>query len=157
MPFLYLEKQGEKHQCVRDTLNGCLPHGLNWGPGGPPRHLSWSGIEPVICGFAGWRPIHWATPARVKRKILLKKYKTNLFCKSGSMYVDFLCKVLHLVNVFKVYLFLEREGRKRNIYVWDKHVPRALAHSGTGNLSLCGIPPNQLSHTGSALNLLIFC
>ena len=34
------EGEGEKHQCVRDTLIGCLLHALNWGPGPQPRQGS---------------------------------------------------------------------------------------------------------------------
>ena len=27
------EKEGEKHQCVRETLVGCLSNAPSWGPG----------------------------------------------------------------------------------------------------------------------------
>ena len=27
------EREGEKHQCVRDVLIGCLSHAPEWGPG----------------------------------------------------------------------------------------------------------------------------
>ena len=30
------EREGEKHQCVRDTSIGCLSHTPNWGPGPQP-------------------------------------------------------------------------------------------------------------------------
>ena len=33
------EREGEKHQCVRDTSIGCLSHTPNWRPGLQPRHL----------------------------------------------------------------------------------------------------------------------
>ena len=32
-------REGEKHQCVRDTLAGCLSHAPNQGPGLQPRHV----------------------------------------------------------------------------------------------------------------------
>ena len=33
------EREGEKHQCVRDTVTGCFSHAPNWGPGPQPRHV----------------------------------------------------------------------------------------------------------------------
>ena len=39
------EKEGEKHQCARDTSIGCLLHAPNWVPGLKPRHVPWLGIE----------------------------------------------------------------------------------------------------------------
>ena len=33
------EREGEKRQCVRDTLISCLLHALHWGPGPQPRHV----------------------------------------------------------------------------------------------------------------------
>ena len=42
---------------------GCLLHTPYWGPGPPPRHVPWLGIEPVT--LWGWHSIHWATLARV--------------------------------------------------------------------------------------------
>ena len=32
------EREGEKHQCARDTLIGCLLNVPNWGLGLQPRH-----------------------------------------------------------------------------------------------------------------------
>ena len=45
--FIYLflqrgstgERQGEKHQCERETSISCLLHAANWGPGPQPRHV----------------------------------------------------------------------------------------------------------------------
>ena len=33
------EREGVKHQCVRDTSVDCLLHVPNWGPGPQPRHV----------------------------------------------------------------------------------------------------------------------
>ena len=33
------EREGEKHQCVRDTWTDCLSHAPTWGPGPQPRHV----------------------------------------------------------------------------------------------------------------------
>ena len=43
---------------------GCLSHTPYWGPGLQPRPVLRLGIEPATLWFAGWRSIHWATPAR---------------------------------------------------------------------------------------------
>ena len=50
---------------------GCLLHTPNWGPDPKPRHVPWLGIEPVTFQFAGWRSIHWATPATAKTQICI--------------------------------------------------------------------------------------
>ena len=42
-------RKGEKYQCVRDTLTGCLSHPP--APGQQPRHVSWLGIEPATLWF----------------------------------------------------------------------------------------------------------
>ena len=57
------EREGEKHQCGRDTWICCLLLVPSWGPGLKPRHVPWLGIEPVTLWFAGWHSIHWATSA----------------------------------------------------------------------------------------------
>ena len=46
------EKEGEKQQCVRDTLISCLSHAPKWGPGAQPRHML------AAFQFTGWRSIH---------------------------------------------------------------------------------------------------
>ena len=33
------EREGEKHQCARETSISCLLHAPNWGPGLQPRHV----------------------------------------------------------------------------------------------------------------------
>ena len=33
------ESEGEKHECVRDTVIGCLSHAPYWGSGPQPRHV----------------------------------------------------------------------------------------------------------------------
>ena len=58
------EREGKRHQCVRDTLTGCLSHTPNWGPYPQPSHVLWLGNELATVRFTGWRSIHWATPAR---------------------------------------------------------------------------------------------
>ena len=35
-----VEREGEKHRCVRETLIGCLSFAPTWGPGPQPRHVS---------------------------------------------------------------------------------------------------------------------
>ena len=47
-------RQGEKHQCFRDTSIGCLSHSPNWEPGPQPSHVPWLEIKPVTFWFAGW-------------------------------------------------------------------------------------------------------
>ena len=39
--FIFTERgrEGEKHQCARDTSTGCLSHTPNWVPGPKPRHM----------------------------------------------------------------------------------------------------------------------
>ena len=34
------ETEGEKPECIRDTLVGCFSHAPNWGPGPQPRLVS---------------------------------------------------------------------------------------------------------------------
>ena len=34
-----VEREGEKHQCVRDTSISCLLHVPKWGPGSQPGHM----------------------------------------------------------------------------------------------------------------------
>ena len=58
------EKEGEKHQCTRETLIGCLSYAPSQGPGPQSRHVPWLGIELAIFRFAGQCPTHWATPVR---------------------------------------------------------------------------------------------
>ena len=58
------ERNGEKHQCVRDTLISCLSYHPNWGPGLQPRHVPWLGIELATFWFIGRHSVHWTTPAR---------------------------------------------------------------------------------------------
>ena len=58
------EIEGEKHQCVRDTLIDYLSLTPNWGPGLQSRCVPWLGIEPANVAFAGWCRTHWATPVR---------------------------------------------------------------------------------------------
>ena len=45
------EREGEKHQWVRETLIGCLLHDPRWGPGPQPWHVSLPGTEP-----SNWEP-----------------------------------------------------------------------------------------------------
>ena len=66
------EREGEKHQCERDTSIGYLSHNPNWGPSPQPRHVPWSGIEPATFWFTGWHSIHWATPARAQYSPLMQ-------------------------------------------------------------------------------------
>ena len=47
------EREAEKHQCVRETLNGSLLHTSNWGLGPQPRHVPWPRMEPVTFWIAG--------------------------------------------------------------------------------------------------------
>ena len=49
------EREGEKHQCVRETLINCPSHAPNWEPVPEPRHVPWPGFEPT----------HWATHSGV--------------------------------------------------------------------------------------------
>ena len=41
------EREGEKHQCVRDILTSCLSHTPDWIPDSQSRHMPLLGIEPV--------------------------------------------------------------------------------------------------------------
>ena len=58
------EREGEKHQCVRDTPIGHLSHTPNWGPGPQPRHVPWLGMDLMTFRFAGQHSVYLATPAR---------------------------------------------------------------------------------------------
>ena len=49
-------REGEKHQCVRDT--GCFSQGPNWRPGPQPRHVPRLATEPVTFQFTGWCLVH---------------------------------------------------------------------------------------------------
>ena len=51
------EREGEKRQCV--VASHTPPTGLK------ARHGPWPGIKQETLWFAGWHPIHWATPARL--------------------------------------------------------------------------------------------
>ena len=46
-----------------------------WGPGPPPRHVPWLGMEPTALWFAGRHSIHWATPARARIRTLECNYR----------------------------------------------------------------------------------
>ena len=72
------EKKGEKHQCARGKLIGCLSHAPYWGPGPQPRHVPWLGTRVVTLWFIGWHSIHSATPARTLVIIFKKQYKFGL-------------------------------------------------------------------------------
>ena len=69
--FRQREREGErergKHQC--EIASHTPPYG---GPG-------WLGIESATLGFAGWRSIHWATPARVKTLFSLIMWAVCVF------------------------------------------------------------------------------
>ena len=61
------EREGEKHQCGRDTLIACLwSHTPYWGPGLQLGHVPWLGIKLAAFQFAGQHSIHWAVPPRAK-------------------------------------------------------------------------------------------
>ena len=47
------EREGEKHQCERETLISCLLHNPNWGLNLQPRHVPLLGIELVTSCFVG--------------------------------------------------------------------------------------------------------
>ena len=73
--YLFLEREeegekGEKHQCERETLIGCLLLAHNWGPGPQLRHVSWLGNKRVTVRFTGRHSSHWAVPARALHIIL---------------------------------------------------------------------------------------
>ena len=52
------EREGEKHQCVRETSISCLFYAPNQGPGLQPRHVPSLGIEPATSWFTGLLSIH---------------------------------------------------------------------------------------------------
>ena len=70
--FIYLfsergeekEKEGEKHQCARETSISCLSYTPNQGPNQQSRHVPWLGMEQTTFRFAGLHPTRWATPVR---------------------------------------------------------------------------------------------
>ena len=47
------EREGEKHQYVRDISIGCLLHTPNWGPGPQSRHVPQLGIKSATFRFEG--------------------------------------------------------------------------------------------------------
>ena len=51
-------REGEKDQCVGDTVTGCLSHAPKERPGPQPRHVPWLEIKPATLWFAGWCSIH---------------------------------------------------------------------------------------------------
>ena len=59
------ERQGEISVWERNINWLLLATCPNWGPGPQLMHVPWPGIELAIFHFAGWHPIHWATPVRV--------------------------------------------------------------------------------------------
>ena len=68
-------------------------------PGPQPRHVPWLGIEPANLWFAGPRSIHWATPARARRYILMQ-------CSVLFTRENVLGEVLDLVFIWINHLFL---------------------------------------------------
>ena len=59
------ERDGEKHQCVRETLiriASCTRP--TQGPNRQPRHVPWPGIEPATFYFAGWCSTNWPMSVR---------------------------------------------------------------------------------------------
>ena len=65
--YLLLERgwEGEKHQYV------VASHVPSTGNLAQPRHVPWLGIELVTPWSAGWRSVHWTTPARAPIFILI--------------------------------------------------------------------------------------
>ena len=113
--FIYLfsesrregEKEGEKHQCVRETWIGCLFLLHDLGPGLQPRHVTWQRIELATFWFAGQCSIHWATQAREKYGLIHSDWshftpeETGLACPSHS----YSPVVPYLISVIQMYLF----------------------------------------------------
>ena len=56
------EREGEKHQCERETIINCLFNKPQPGPNLQPSHTPWQRIEPVNLCFVGGCPIepHWS-------------------------------------------------------------------------------------------------
>ena len=101
------------------------------------RHVPWLVTEPATFGFAVRRSIHWATPARA-----------------------FL-----IFKIFYLFIFIEREKEgEREKHLWERNMdwlPLAFPQLGTwpamqacdltrnwtGNLLVCRLVLNPLSHT----------
>ena len=67
------EREGEKHQCMRNTSTSCLSCAPSWGPGPHPRHVPCLGVKLTTVQFAGWCSVHWGTPARAMSLYFLKQ------------------------------------------------------------------------------------
>ena len=64
------EREGEKHQCVREISSGCLSHTTNRGPGLQHRYVPWLGFEQVTFWYVRWYPILWATQSGLCQSFL---------------------------------------------------------------------------------------
>ena len=70
MLFIFREGKRGRKRGRETSVCGCLSHAAYRGPGPPPRHVPWLGIELAILWFTGPPSIHWATPDR-QNKIFL--------------------------------------------------------------------------------------
>ena len=55
------ERKGNKHWCERETSLNFLSYAPSLRLNLQPRHMPWSGIEPMTFRFVGWCPTKWAT------------------------------------------------------------------------------------------------
>ena len=52
------EREGDRHQCVRDTSAGCLSHAPYWGPSLQPKPVPRLGIKLATLWVIGQHSIH---------------------------------------------------------------------------------------------------
>ena len=72
-------KEGQKHQCERETSTGCLLYAPWLGPNLQPWHVPWLRIKPATFHFVGC-PINWDTQSRQHSLFLLCFLFIYFFC-----------------------------------------------------------------------------
>ena len=102
--FIYFFREGKGgRRRGRESICGCLLHGLHWRPGPQARHVPWLGIEPVTLWFTGQCSIHWDTPARAGIYYWIKfsfYYIPSIFLNASKL----VTKTILLLIVFHIWI-----------------------------------------------------
>ena len=86
MLFIYfIEGTGGRKRGKETSMCGCLLCAPYWVPGPQSRHMPWLGIGLVTLWLAGWRSIHWTTPARASVHFNVVLYHVNVISRVAEV------------------------------------------------------------------------